>query len=88
MDTTITEEHILRFTRRLLAMEDTGIKPGQFLKIARDTRNISREDFAELFCITTEELTDIEECRVPFPTMLLMLIFIYGVPRWFYGKEN
>ncbi len=47
----------------LVGLKDTGLKPGELLKMVRELYNITLADCADAFNITPAELADIEECR-------------------------
>ena len=70
-----------------VTLKDTGLEPGKIFRVVRTVNNISAEVFARALDMMPQELYDIEECRVPFPTMFLACIFIYGIPEWYKVKE-
>jgi len=74
--------------RNLISGADTGITPGEMLRITRESMNVSQNDFAEFAMVLPEYLDDIEHNRVPFPTMFLICIFSFGISAWYQHVSN
>lgn len=87
MTNEIPEDIAKKSLLELVTLKNTGLQPGKIFRVVRNANNISAEIFARALDMTPQELYDIEECRVPFPTMFLMCIFIYGIPEWYKVKE-
>lgn len=88
MTNKIPEEIAKKVIFDMATLKNTGLQPGKIFRIVRNVNNISAEIFARALDMTPQELYDIEECRVPFPTMFLICIFIYGIPEWYKFKES
>ena len=87
MTNEIAEEIAKQVIFDWVTLKSTGLQPGKIFRVVRNMNNISAEVFARALDMTSQELYDIEECRVPFPTMFLVCIFIYGIPEWYKAKE-
>jgi len=74
--------------RNLISGADTGITPGEMLRITRESMNVSQNDFAEFAMVSLEHLDDIEHNRAPFPTMFLICIFSFGISAWYKHVSN
>lgn len=81
-------QRFMAHTRRLINLEDTGLTPGQMLAILRRVNNVSSAEFCTFMDISPETLSDIENNRVPFPTMFLMFLFIHGFRSWYFGDDK
>ena len=80
------ESIAIKTIRDCLKLKNLEVQPGELFHIVREGHNIPIEDFAELIGVPSRQLADIEQCRVPFPTMMLISIFIHGIPAWYNGE--
>jgi len=81
------DDAMRRQLREILLGKNVGMTPGQMLQSTREGLGISRDAFASFVNAAPEFIDDIENNRVPFPTMYLSCIFVFGLDAWYHCNK-